>query len=120
MELAKEAGAKRAMPLPLSVPPHSRLMEPVASEMRAALEKIDVKAPAVPLLSNKTAAPMSDPAVIKEALVYQITHGVRWRETILALPALGVGEAVEIGPGNVLTGLVARIAPEIKAFKPEL
>ena len=64
-------------------------MEPVATEMRAALEKIDMKAPLVPLISNRTAAPMTDVEEIKEALVYQITHGVRWRETILTLPSLG-------------------------------
>ena len=120
MELARDVGAKRAMLLPLSVPPHSRLMEPVAAEMRAALDKIDMKAPVVPLISNKTCAPMTDIAEIKDALVYQITHGVRWRETILALPALGITETVEVGPGNILTGLTPRIAPEISARKLEV
>ena len=120
MEKAKDAGAKRAMLLPLSVPPHSRLMEPVAIEMREALDKMEMKAPAVPLLSNKTCAPMSDIAEIKDALVYQITHGVRWRETVLALPALGVTETIEVGPGNILTGLTPRIAPELTAKKLEV
>ncbi len=117
MEMAKEAGAKRAMPLPLSVPPHSSLMEPVAAEMREALEKINMKTPCVPLISNKTAAPMTDVDQIKEALVYQITHGVRWRETILALPALGITETIEVGPGSILTCLTPRIVPELGAKK---
>jgi len=120
MEITRDMGAKRAMLLPLSVPPHSRLMEPVAIEMREALDKIEMRAPAVPLISNKTAAPMSDPAEIKEALVYQITHGVRWRETVLALPALGITETIEVGPGSVLTGLVPRIVPELGARKLEI
>lgn len=117
MEMAKEAGAKRAMLLPLSVPPHSRLMEPVATEMRVALEQIEMKTPIVPLISNKTAAPMTDVAQIKEALVYQITHGVRWRETILTLPSLGATETIEVGPGAILTGLTPRIVPELGARK---
>jgi len=120
MEMARDAGAKRAMLLPLSVPPHSRLMEPVAIEMRGALNKIEMKTPSIPFISNKTAAIMTDVDDIKDALVYQITHGVRWRETILGLPALGVTETVEVGPGNVLTGLTQRIVPELGARKLEV
>ncbi|MDR1337460.1 MAG: ACP S-malonyltransferase [Rickettsiales bacterium] len=120
MELAKEIGAKRAMLLPLSVPPHSRLMAPVAEEMLGALDEIHIETPTVPLISNKTCAPMSDVADTKEALVYQITHGVRWRETILALPALGVTETIEVGPGSVLTGLTTRINPNLTAKKLEV
>lgn len=117
MTLAKNAGAKRAMLLPLSVPPHSRLMAPVAAEMRAALDATDLKMPSVPLISNKTAAPMIEVDDIKGALVYQITHGVRWRETILGLSALGVTETIEVGPGAVLTGLTPRIVPELTSRK---
>lgn len=120
MVLAKEMGAKRAMLLPLSVPPHSRLMEPVQNEMCAALAQTELKIPSVPLISNKTCAPMSDVNEIKGALCYQITHGVRWRETILALPALGVTETIEVGPGAVLTGLTPRIVPELTAKKLEI
>jgi len=120
MEKAKDTGAKRAMLLPLSVPPHSRLMEPVATEMKEALDKIDMKAPSVPLISNKTCAPMTDILEIKEALVYQITHGVRWRETILGLPARGITETVEVGPGNILTSLTPRIVPDMTARKLEI
>jgi [acyl-carrier-protein] S-malonyltransferase len=120
MNLARDAGARRAMLLPLSVPPHSRLMAPVAAEMLAALNEIHINTPIVPLVSNKTCAPMSDIDEIKEALVYQITHGVRWRETILGLGALGVDETIEVGPGNILTGLTGRIDTDLTARKLEI
>lgn len=120
MELAKEAGAKRAMLLPLSVPPHSRLMAPVATEMELALVGIKMNIPSVPLISNKTCSPLMDPTEIKEALVYQITHGVRWRESVLAMPALGITETIEVGPGSVLTGMVPRIESSITARKLEI
>ena len=120
LELAKVAGAKRAMPLALSVPVHCRIQAPAADEMRAALEKIEIKTPNAILISNKTAAPMSDPAEIKEALVYQITHGVRWRESVLKMHELGITETVEVGPGSVLTGLTPRICPDMTARKLEI
>lgn len=120
MEMAKEIGAKRAMLLPLSVPPHSRLMQPVAIQMGEALEKINMNAPVVPLISNKTTMPMTDVDEIKQALIYQITHGVRWRETVLGLPSLGITETIEVGPGAVLTGMTPRIVPELSARKLEI
>lgn len=120
LELAKGAGAKRAMPLALSVPVHCRIQAPAADEMRAALEKIEIKTPNAILISNKTAAPMSDPAEIKEALVYQITHGVRWRESVLKMHELGITETVEVGPGSVLTGLTPRICPDMTSKKLEI
>lgn len=120
LELAKGAGAKRAIPLALSVPVHCRIQAPAADEMRAALEKIEIKTPNAILISNKTAAPMSDPDEIKEALVYQITHGVRWRESVLKMHELGITETVEVGPGSVLTGLTPRICPDMTARKLEI
>ena len=120
LELAKGAGAKRAMPLALSVPVHCRIQAPAADEMRAALEKIEIKTPNAILISNKTAAPMSDPDEIKEALVYQITHGVRWRESVLKMHELGITETVEVGPGSVLTGLTPRICPDMTSRKLEI
>ena len=120
LELAKSAGAKRAMPLALSVPVHCRIQAPAADEMRAALEKIEIKTPRAILISNKTAAPMSDPTEIKDALVYQITHGVRWRESVLKMHELGINETIEVGPGAVLTGLTSRICPELTAKKLEI
>lgn len=120
LELAKGAGAKRAIPLALSVPVHCRIQAPAADEMRAALEKIEIKTPNAILISNKTAAPMSDPDEIKEALVYQITHGVRWRESVLKMHELGITETVEVGPGSVLTGLTPRICPDMTSRKLEI
>lgn len=120
LELAKAAGAKRAMPLALSVPVHCRIQAPAAEEMRVALEKIEIKTPNAILISNKTAAPMTDPAEIKEALVYQITHGVRWRESVLKMYELGITETIEVGPGAVLTGLTTRICSEMTSKKLEI
>ena len=120
LEQAKAAGAKRAMPLALSVPVHCRIQAPAAEEMRAALEKIEIKTLNAILISNKTAAPMTDPAEIKEALVYQITHGVRWRESVLKMHELGITETIEVGPGAVLTGLTTRICSEMTSKKLEI
>lgn len=120
LEQAKAAGAKRAMPLALSVPVHCRIQAPAAEEMRAALEKIEIKTPNAILISNKTAAPMTDPAEIKETLVYQITHGVRWRESVLKMHELGITETIEVGPGAVLTGLTTRICSEMTSKKLEI
>lgn len=120
LEMAKAAGAKRAMPLALSVPVHCRIQAPAADEMRDALEKIEIKTPNAILISNKTAAPMTDPSEIKEALVYQVTHGVHWRESVLKMHELGITETIEVGPGAVLTGLTPRICPDMNAKKLEI
>lgn len=120
MEIAKERGAKRAMPLALSVPVHCRIQEPAAIEMRRAIESVKFNTPCVPLISNKTCTPLTDIEEIKEALVYQITHGVRWRESVLNMAELGITEMIEIGPGNVLTGLCSRITDKITAKKLEI
>lgn len=120
MELAKEQGAKRAMKLPLSVPPHSRLMAPVAEKMKIALDNTEIKTPTVPLISNKTCRPMTDINEIKESLIYQITHGVRWRESVLNMVDLGIDDLTEIGPGNALVGLVSRTTDKINAHKLEI
>ncbi len=120
LELAKAAGAKRAMPLALSVPVHCRIQAPAAIDMREALEKIEIKTPNAILISNKTAAPMTDPAEIKEALIYQVTHGVHWRESVLKMHELGITETIEVGPGAVLTGLTPRICPDMNAKKLEI
>ncbi|MCM1294781.1 MAG: ACP S-malonyltransferase [Muribaculaceae bacterium] len=120
MAAAKDAGAKRAMPLALSVPVHCRIQEPAADEMRAALADVEIKTPNATFIANKTAAPMTDVNEIRDALVYQMTHGVRWRESVLGMPALGITEMIEVGPGNVLTGLAGRICPTITAKKLEI
>ena len=120
MEKLKSAGAKRAMPLALSVPVHCRMQESAADAMRVALESVDIKAPSALFISNKTADVMTNPDDIKQELIYQMTHGVRWRESVLKMHELGITEMVEIGPGNVLTGLATRICPEINAKKLEI
>lgn len=117
MELAKEAGARRAMKLALSVPPHSRLMEPVVEVMKKALDEIEIKTPIVPIISNKTCKPMTDINEIKDALLYQITHGVRWRESVLEMVNLGIDDLTEIGPGEALIGMTKRTTDKINAHK---
>lgn len=113
IEVAKEKGAKRALPLSVSAPFHCSLMAPAAMKMQQALSEADVKAPVVPLIANVTAERISDPAFIKELLVQQVTGMVRWVDSIDRMKTLGVTRILEIGHGNVLAGLIKRIAPEI-------
>lgn len=120
MAIAKEQGAKRAMPLALSVPVHCRVQAPAADIMRAALDSVEFKKPIVPIILNKTCAPTTDIDEIKEALIYQMTHGVRWRESVLNMAELGITEMIEVGPGSVLTGLCSRITDKITAKKLEI
>lgn len=120
MAIAKEQGAKRAMPLALSVPVHCRVQAPAADVMRAALDSVEFKKPIVPIILNKTCAPTTDIDEIKEALIYQMTHGVRWRESVLNMAELGITEMIEVGPGSVLTGLCSRITDKITAKKLEI
>lgn len=120
MDDMKNAGARRAMPLALSVPVHCRIQGPAADEMRDALNNTEIKMPTAPLISNKTCSPLSDPDEIRDALVYQMTHGVRWRESVLAMRDMGIDETIEIGPGAVLTGLIKRICPDMTTTKLEI
>lgn len=109
IELAREAGARRAMALPVSVPSHCRLMQPAADEFVAVLEGVEFSAPEVPVINNVDVAVNTDPADIRDALVRQLYRPVRWVEIIQALQAGGVTRLVECGPGKVLTGLARRI-----------
>jgi [acyl-carrier-protein] S-malonyltransferase len=113
IEVAKEKGAKRALPLAVSAPFHCSLMAPAALVMQDALASCDLKAPAVPLIANVTAERVSDPDFIKQLLVQQVTGMVRWVDSIERMKHLGVTRILEIGHGNVLAGLIKRIAPEI-------
>jgi [acyl-carrier-protein] S-malonyltransferase len=116
IELAKEAGAKRAVLLPVSAPFHCSLMQPAADAMAQALSEVDLKAPVVPLVANVLAAPISDPTEIRTRLVEQVTGMVRWTETVQWLTGEGgVIELYEIGSGKVLTGLAKRINKEVPA-----
>lgn len=112
VELAKARGARRSILLPVSAPFHCRLMQPAADAMQAALAAATVHAPVVPLYANVTAAPVTDPEEIRALLVEQVTHTVRWRESVLAMAAAGVTRIVELG-GKVLGPMVKRIAPDI-------
>lgn len=110
VEIAKAKGAKRAMLLPVSAPFHCKLMQPAADVMADALSKVNVNAPAVPVVSNVKASALSDPAEIVKALVAQVTGTVRWRESVAYMAAQGVTQFYEIGAGKVLSGLIKRIA----------
>jgi [acyl-carrier-protein] S-malonyltransferase len=109
-EAAKAKGAKRAMLLPVSAPFHCALMQPAADVMAEALAKVAVNAPAVPVVANVLAKPLSDPQEIVRALVAQVTGTVRWRECVEYMAQHGVTRFYEVGAGKVLTGLVKRIA----------
>jgi [acyl-carrier-protein] S-malonyltransferase len=113
VEMAKEMGAKRAVPLPVSAPFHCPLMQPAAEAMRDALSYVVVEEPAVPVFANVTAAPESDPDTIRNQLVEQVTGMVRWRESVANMFDAGVHEFVELG-GKVLGPMVKRIAPDAK------
>jgi [acyl-carrier-protein] S-malonyltransferase len=115
IELAKERGAKRAMPLPVSAPFHCALMQPAADEMQAALAAVDIQTPCVPIIANVTAAPVSDPDSIRKLLVEQITGSVRWRESMIWLAENQAGELLELGSGKVLTGMARRIDERLSA-----
>ena len=113
IDLAKGMGAKRAIQLPVSAPFHCSLMKPAAEAMEVALGKTDIARPAVPLYANVTAAPESDPDVIRDQLVAQVTGMVRWRESVAAMWAAGAEEYIELG-GKVLGPMVKRIAPDAR------
>ena len=107
--LAKERGAKRAIPLPVSAPFHCALMRPAAEKLAPELARVRFRDPRVPVITNVEAAPNTSGARIPALLEQQVTAPVRFTESVKRLAALGVTQVVEIGPGSVLTGLVARI-----------
>jgi [acyl-carrier-protein] S-malonyltransferase len=116
IELLKAAGAKRALPLPVSAPFHCALMRPAADAMEHALGQVTINSPSVPVVANVTARPTSDPAAIRKHLVEQVTGMVRWTESVQWLAGEGgVTELYELGSGKVLTGLAKRIAPNVIA-----
>ncbi|HQS43834.1 MAG: [acyl-carrier-protein] S-malonyltransferase [Methylotenera sp. 24-45-7] len=113
MELAKAKGAKRALPLPVSVPSHCALMQPAAVKLAEYLKNITVNVPQIPVLHNADVAAYSDVAMIKDALVRQLYSPVRWVETVQAVAAEGITQTAECGPGKVLAGLTKRIVAEL-------
>src|SRR5690349_13553201 len=116
IDLLKAAGAKRALPLPVSAPFHCALMRPAADAMEHALNQVTVKSPVVPVVANVLAKPISDPEEIKKRLVEQVTGMVRWTECVgWLVKEGGVTQLVELGSGKVLSGLAKRITPETAA-----
>ncbi len=112
IEIAKARGVKRAMLLPVSAPFHCALMAPAADAMHHALDNAPPSAPVIPVVANVTAGKVTQPELIVDVLVKQVTATVRWRESVLAMAAMGVDSFVEIGAGKVLSGLIRRILPE--------
>ncbi|WP_170363220.1 ACP S-malonyltransferase [Ruegeria arenilitoris] len=108
-EIAKEKGAKRAVMLPVSAPFHCALMQPAADVMAEALTGVEIKAPEVPLVANVRAEAVTDPDLIRQLLVEQVTGSVRWRESVQYMVAQGVTEAWEIGAGKALSGMIRKI-----------
>ena len=109
IDACKAKGAKRAMPLPVSAPFHSSLMQPAAARLREALERVALRTPRIPLINNVDVSEESEPARIRDALVRQAAAPVRWVETVRRMAQLGATQVIECGPGRVLAGLVKRI-----------
>ena len=112
MAAAKEAGAKRALPLPVSVPSHCSLMKTAAEKLAEALQNVAIHTPQIRVIHNADVAAYDDADKIKDALVRQLYSPVRWTETVNALVAEGIAESAECGPGKVLAGLAKRINKE--------
>ncbi len=116
MEAALATGAKRAIPLSVSAPFHSMLMQPAAERMEEALAGAALSSPRVPLVANVLASAISDPEEIRARLVEQVTGQVRWRESMVYLADAGVDLLIEVGNGKVLSGLAKRIDPRLSAL----
>lgn len=110
--MAKERGAKRALPLPVSAPFHCAMMQPAAEAMAAALQDVEIKAPSVPVVANVVAEAVSDPDVIRRLLVEQVAGRVRWRSSVEWMAGQGVTGFWELGAGKALSGMIRRIAKE--------
>lgn len=113
--LCKAAGAKRALPLPVSVPSHCALMQPAADRLEIALQDIEFNTPTIPVINNVDVIAETDPAKIKNALVRQLHSPVRWTEGVQQMSDDGVEKLYELGPGKVLTGLTKRIVKTLTA-----
>ena len=112
-EKIKEAGAKRALPLPVSGAFHSPLMQPAKDKLQAAIEQTEVKAPICPVYQNVDAQPHTNPAEIKQNLIAQLTSSVRWTKSVQNMIADGADDFTECGPGKALQGMIAKINREV-------
>lgn len=119
LELAKERKAKRVIPLAVSIAAHSPLMQPAARAFAGVVAQVDFRQPQVPVVANVTAAPVTTVAEIRDELVKQLTSTVRWVESVQYMIAQGVATFVEIGPRNVLTGLIRRIDKSVRTVNVE-
>lgn len=117
--LCKEAGAKRALPLPVSAPFHTSLMKPAAERLQSLIDSTLFSAPTIPVIHNVTAAVESDPAAIKSLMIEQIYSPVRWVDCVNTISAAGINFTVECGPGKVLSGLNKRINKELTTLSIE-
>lgn len=116
MAAAKDAGARRAVPLDVGAPFHCSLMSEIEDEFAAALEEVTFRDPVVETISSVTAAPVTSGAAARQVLRRQLTGRVRWTDTVGRMAAAGVGRFIEIGPGKVLGGLCRRIAPKARVY----
>ena len=112
MALVKDFEIKRGVLLPVSAPFHCALMQPAATVMSDALAGVEISEPAVPLIANVRAEPVTMPGAIRQFLVEQVTGPVRWRESVAFMADQGVTEFWEIGAGKALSGMIRRIAPD--------
>ena len=119
LSLAREAGARRAVELPVSVPAHSSLMKEAAEALALAFEETDFGQPRIPVIHNVDAAPHPDISDIRDALRRQLYNPVRWTESVAALQSAGCDFMVELGPGKVLAGLARRIDRRLTAMPVE-
>lgn len=108
----KEAGAKRIIPLPVSAPFHSQLMEPAAQKLKAEMDKIEIRNAVIPVMDNVIADYVTEGTRIRELLIKQVTGSVLWEDSVRKMIADGVSTFIEVGPGKVLSGLIKKIAPE--------
>lgn len=119
IELCKAAGAKRALPLPVSAPFHTSLMRPAAERLAVDLQGTRFHPPSIPVVHNVTARPEADPELIRNLMIEQVFSPVGWVACVNELRANGVGAAVECGPGKVLTGLIKRIDKDLATFSTD-
>ena len=117
--LAKAAGAKRAVLLPVSAPFHTSLMEPAAERLAALLARLPLREPEVPVVSNVTAQPTQSPEEIRRLLIAQVLSPVRWEESVRAMRDMGAPTFVEIGPGSTLSGLIRKTVPHARVLRVE-
>jgi [acyl-carrier-protein] S-malonyltransferase len=116
IDLAKKRGVRRALPLPVSAPFHCELMKPAEEKLRPMLESANIRDLTMPLVSNVDASPIGTAHAVRNALIRQVSSPVRWIESVQRMIAMGVRRFVEIGPGNVLTGLIKRIDSSVEVI----